>query len=290
MPSSTLHPTGDGDDSVTDIVVATQPELAFVPTGRRPDGAPSGDAGSVASGANPRGRPQSPVLLDETGSEPASSYAFPCAIGAWIISDPTGRSGRLLAAYSSSGLLSSSTTVFGGNEGDGSDDYPFDGAVGGGSSCKEPDVTNAPTLPVVVDGRDYRLGCQMAGADATWSGQWRPELDQGTVLDRLADTLIGMRGVARAVTVRWVFRSIRRGRRSSSPTRFDQPELDALGVFYGDAPETESDYGRIHAPVLGLPGGDPPDARDGRAVRAVSDAAALNRAGTGTSVQRRNAR
>ena len=50
MPSSTLHPTGDGDDSVTDIVVATQPGLAFVPTGRRPDGAPSGDAGSVASG------------------------------------------------------------------------------------------------------------------------------------------------------------------------------------------------------------------------------------------------
>ena len=92
------------------------------------------------------------------------------------------------------------------------------------------------------------------------------------------------------MTVRWVFRSIRRGRRSSSPTRFDQPELDALGVFYGDAPETESDYGRIHAPVLGLSGGDPPDARDGRAVRAVSDAAALNRAGTGTSVQRRNAR
>ena len=40
----------------------------------------------------------------------------------------------------------------------------------------------------------------------------------------------------------------------------DQPELDALVVFYGGAPETESDYGRIHAPVLGLYGGDLPTA------------------------------
>ena len=36
----------------------------------------------------------------------------------------------------------------------------------------------------------------------------------------------------------------------------EQPELDALVVFYGDAPETESDYARINAPVLGLYGGD----------------------------------
>ena len=40
----------------------------------------------------------------------------------------------------------------------------------------------------------------------------------------------------------------------------DQPELDALVVFYGDAPETESDYARINAPVLGLYGGDLPTA------------------------------
>ena len=65
MPSSTLHPTGDGDDSVTDIVVATQPGLAFVPTGRRPDGAPSGDAGSVASGAEATHVGINPVILGE---------------------------------------------------------------------------------------------------------------------------------------------------------------------------------------------------------------------------------
>ena len=36
----------------------------------------------------------------------------------------------------------------------------------------------------------------------------------------------------------------------------DQPELDAVVVFYGAAPQPESDYGRIAAPVLGLYGGD----------------------------------
>lgn len=36
----------------------------------------------------------------------------------------------------------------------------------------------------------------------------------------------------------------------------DQPELDALVVFHGDAPTPESDYGRINAPVLHLYGGD----------------------------------
>ena len=36
----------------------------------------------------------------------------------------------------------------------------------------------------------------------------------------------------------------------------EQPELDALVVFYGDAPRVESDYSRIGAPVLGLYGGD----------------------------------
>ena len=35
----------------------------------------------------------------------------------------------------------------------------------------------------------------------------------------------------------------------------EQPELDALVVFYGDAPEPESDYARINAPVLALYGG-----------------------------------
>ena len=69
MPSSTLHPTGDGDDSVTDIVVATQPGLAFVPTGRRPDGGPSGDAGSVASGAE---------ATHDGGTEHRSGRSGPC--------------------------------------------------------------------------------------------------------------------------------------------------------------------------------------------------------------------
>ena len=36
----------------------------------------------------------------------------------------------------------------------------------------------------------------------------------------------------------------------------EQPELDALVVFYGDAPRLESDYERIEAPVLGLYGGE----------------------------------
>ncbi len=36
----------------------------------------------------------------------------------------------------------------------------------------------------------------------------------------------------------------------------EQPELDAVVVFYGAAPGNESDYGRIAAPVLGLYGGD----------------------------------
>ena len=36
----------------------------------------------------------------------------------------------------------------------------------------------------------------------------------------------------------------------------DQPELDALVVFHGNAPAAETDYGRINAPVLGLYGGD----------------------------------
>ena len=36
----------------------------------------------------------------------------------------------------------------------------------------------------------------------------------------------------------------------------EQPELDALVVFYGDAPRAESDYARIDTPVLGLYGGD----------------------------------
>ncbi len=36
----------------------------------------------------------------------------------------------------------------------------------------------------------------------------------------------------------------------------DRPELAALVVFYGEVPETESDYARIDAPVLGLYGGD----------------------------------
>ena len=35
----------------------------------------------------------------------------------------------------------------------------------------------------------------------------------------------------------------------------EQPELDALVVYYGDAPRLESDYERIEAPVLGLYGG-----------------------------------
>ena len=36
----------------------------------------------------------------------------------------------------------------------------------------------------------------------------------------------------------------------------EQPELNALVVFYGDAPRVASDYGRIEAPVLGLYGGE----------------------------------
>ncbi len=36
----------------------------------------------------------------------------------------------------------------------------------------------------------------------------------------------------------------------------EQPALDALVVFYGDAPRLESDYERIEAPVLGLYGGE----------------------------------
>lgn len=36
----------------------------------------------------------------------------------------------------------------------------------------------------------------------------------------------------------------------------EQPALDALVVFYGDAPRGPSDYGRIEAPVLGLYGGE----------------------------------
>ena len=36
----------------------------------------------------------------------------------------------------------------------------------------------------------------------------------------------------------------------------EQPELNALVVFYGDAPRVESDYGRIEAPILGLYGGE----------------------------------
>ena len=37
---------------------------------------------------------------------------------------------------------------------------------------------------------------------------------------------------------------------------WEQPELDAVVVFYGAVPGNESDYGRITAPVLGLYGGD----------------------------------
>ena len=40
----------------------------------------------------------------------------------------------------------------------------------------------------------------------------------------------------------------------------EQPELDAVVVYYGAAPANESDYGRIAAPVLGLYGGDLPTA------------------------------
>ena len=40
----------------------------------------------------------------------------------------------------------------------------------------------------------------------------------------------------------------------------EQPELDAVVVFYGAVPGNESDYGRIGAPVLGLYGGDLPTA------------------------------
>ena len=40
----------------------------------------------------------------------------------------------------------------------------------------------------------------------------------------------------------------------------EQPELDAVVVFYGALPGNESDYGRIGAPVLGLYGGDLPTA------------------------------
>ena len=40
----------------------------------------------------------------------------------------------------------------------------------------------------------------------------------------------------------------------------EQPELDAVVVFYGAMPGSESDYGRIGAPVLGLYGGDLPTA------------------------------
>ena len=40
----------------------------------------------------------------------------------------------------------------------------------------------------------------------------------------------------------------------------EQPELDAVVVFYGAVPGNESDYGRIAAPVLGLYGGDLPTA------------------------------
>ena len=36
----------------------------------------------------------------------------------------------------------------------------------------------------------------------------------------------------------------------------EQPALDALVVFYGDAPRMPSDYARIEAPVLGLYGGE----------------------------------
>ena len=36
----------------------------------------------------------------------------------------------------------------------------------------------------------------------------------------------------------------------------EQPELDAVVVFYGAPPGNESEYGRIAAPVLGLYGGD----------------------------------
>ncbi len=36
----------------------------------------------------------------------------------------------------------------------------------------------------------------------------------------------------------------------------EQPGLDALVVFYGDAPRVEADYRRIEAPVLGLYGGE----------------------------------
>ena len=41
----------------------------------------------------------------------------------------------------------------------------------------------------------------------------------------------------------------------------EQPALDALVVFYGDAPRLESDYERIEAPVLGLYGGELETAR-----------------------------
>ena len=40
----------------------------------------------------------------------------------------------------------------------------------------------------------------------------------------------------------------------------EQPELDAVVVFYGAAPGNASDHGRIAAPVLGLYGGDLPTA------------------------------
>ena len=40
----------------------------------------------------------------------------------------------------------------------------------------------------------------------------------------------------------------------------EQPELDAVVVFYGAVPGNEPDYGRIAAPVLGLYGGDLPTA------------------------------
>ncbi|MCY4660985.1 MAG: dienelactone hydrolase family protein [Acidobacteria bacterium] len=50
----------------------------------------------------------------------------------------------------------------------------------------------------------------------------------------------------------------------------DQPELDALVVFHGDAPTPESDYGRINAPVLDLYSGG----RQATATKPQSPAAA----------------
>ncbi len=53
----------------------------------------------------------------------------------------------------------------------------------------------------------------------------------------------------------------------------EQPDLDALVVFYGDALWVESDYARIDAPVLGLYGGELRTATTMRGARAAMAAA-----------------